>query len=99
MKTRVVERPSLEVTFRKGRAFAAYLHLPRAAGLARRKTARSSERAHGLIVDFTAEGEARGVEITAPSLVDVDELNAILRELHVEELEPKDLAPLRAARA
>jgi hypothetical protein len=96
MKQRVMERPYLEVTFRKGRAFAAYLHLPHATGA---KTARSSERPHGLVVDFTAEGDARGIEIIEPSLVDLDELNEILRELHAEELEPQDLAPLRAARA
>ena len=91
---RIMERPYLEVTFRKGRAFAAYLHLPRASGA---KTARSSERPHGLIVDFNAEGDPLGVEITAPSLVEIDELNQLLRELHAEPLTPKDLAPLRAA--
>jgi hypothetical protein len=96
MKARVMERPYLEVTFRKGKAFAAYLHLPRATGA---KTARSSERSHGLVVDYSADGDQRGIEITAPSLVDLDELNEILRELHVEELESQDLAPLRAARA
>jgi hypothetical protein len=91
-----MDRPDLEVTFRKGKAFAAYLYLGRGKA---RKVARSSERQHGLIVDFNAEGDPLGVEITAPSLVDLDELNEILCELHAEPLTATDLAPLRAARA
>jgi len=96
MRARFMERPYLEVTFRKGKAFAAYLYLVPAE---RVKAARSSERAHGLIVDFSAEGDPLGVEITAPSLVDLDELNELLHELHAEPLTPNDLAPLFAARA
>jgi Protein of unknown function (DUF2283) len=96
MKARFMERPDLEVTFRKGKAFAAYLYLARAKGM---KVARSSERQHGLIVDFNAEGDPLGVEITAPSLVELEELNELLRELHAEPLAPTDLAPLLAARA
>ncbi|HZL18653.1 MAG TPA: hypothetical protein VFG23_13000 [Polyangia bacterium] len=49
------------------------------------------------MVDFTADGEPFGVEITAPGLVDLDALNALLHDLHVHEVEPADLAPLRAA--
>jgi hypothetical protein len=95
-----MERPDLEVTFRKGKAFAAYLYLARdLAGTKGMKVARSSERQHGLIVDFNAEGDPLGVEITAPSLVELDELNELLRELHAEPLTPTDLAPLLAARA
>ncbi|HVU49915.1 MAG TPA: DUF2283 domain-containing protein [Polyangia bacterium] len=95
MKTRAM-RPDLEVTFRKGRAFAAYLYLAPAKGV---RVARSSERAHGLVVDYATDGEPLGIEIIAPSRVELEELNAILRELHAEELATKDLAPLIAARA
>ena len=67
-----MKRPYLEVTFRKGKALAAYLHLPRANGA---KAVRSDARPRGLVVDFTASGEPFGVEITAPALVDLDALN------------------------
>jgi hypothetical protein len=89
-----MKRPYLEVTFRKGEALAAYLHLPRANGA---KAARSDARPRGLVVDFTADGEPFGVEITAPALVDLDELNDLLHDLNVGEVDPADLAPLRAA--
>jgi hypothetical protein len=92
--TKIMKRPYLEVTFRKGKPLSAYLHLPRTSGA---KAARSSARPHGLVVDFTAEGEPMGVEITAPSVVDLDALNDVLRELHVQQVEPADLTPLRAA--
>jgi len=89
-----MKRPYLEVTFRKGKAFAAYLHLPRPSGA---KVARSDAREHGLVVDFTADGEPFGVEITAPALIELRTLNDLLHDLKVHEIEPADLAPLRAA--
>lgn len=89
-----MKRPCLEVTFRKGIPLAAYVHLPRAAGV---KAARSEERGQGLFVDFAASGEAIGIEITAPSLVDLATVNRLLHDLGLSELEREDLAPLRAA--
>jgi hypothetical protein len=89
-----MKRPYLDVTFRKGKPLAAYLHLPRANGA---KAARSEVRSHGLVVDFTADGDPFGVEITAPALVDLVDLNDLLHDLRVHELEAADLAPLRAA--
>lgn len=89
-----MKRPCLEVTFRKGKALAAYVHLPRPAG---EKAARSEEREPGLVVDFSAGGVAVGIEITAPSLVDLAAVNRLLHELGLSELEREDLAPLRAA--
>jgi hypothetical protein len=86
--------PYLEVTFRKGKPLAAYLHLPHATGA---KAVRSDARPQGLVVDFTADGEPFGVEITTPALVDLDALNDLLHDLHVHEVGPADLAPLRAA--
>jgi hypothetical protein len=89
-----MKRTYLEVTFRKGKALAAYLHLPHAIGA---KVARSDARDRGLVVDFAADGQPIGVEITAPSLVDLETLNGLLHELHVYEVDSADLAPLRAA--
>jgi hypothetical protein len=73
---------------------AAYLHSPHAMGA---KVARSAARERGLVVDFAADGQPLGVEITAPTLVDLETLNGLLHELHVHEIEVGDLAPLRPA--
>lgn len=48
-------------------------------------------------MDFAAGGEAIGIEITAPSLVDLAAVNRLLHDLGLSELEREDLAPLRAA--
>jgi hypothetical protein len=89
-----MKRRYLEVTFRKGKPLAAYLHLPRANGA---KAARSDAREPGLVVDFAADGEPFGVEITAPALVDLDTLNGLLHDLHVHKVDSADLSPLGAA--
>jgi hypothetical protein len=83
----------LEVTFRKGKPLAAYLYLPRPAGA---KAARTSDAGHGLRVDFDAQGTPIGVEITAPGLVTVADLNAVLAPLGVARVEPEEWAPLAA---
>jgi hypothetical protein len=55
---------SLQVTYRKGRTFAAYLHLSHPTG---EKSARTAASPDGLlIVDYAASGRPLGVEITAP---------------------------------
>jgi hypothetical protein len=83
----------LEVTFRKGKPLAAYLYLPRPAGA---KVARTSNAANGLRLDFDAEGTPIGVEITAPAIVTIAQLNAVLASLGISPLEPEELAPLAA---
>jgi hypothetical protein len=83
----------LEVTFRKGKPLAAYLYLPRPAGA---KAARTCDAGHGLRIDFDAQGGPIGVEITAPGLVSVAQLNAVLTPLGVARLEPEEWAPLAA---
>ena len=61
---------SLQVTYRKGRTFAAYLHLSHPTG---EKSARTVVSADGLlIVDYAASGRPFGVEITAPQAVPLD---------------------------
>ncbi len=65
----------LEVTFRKGRPLAAYLYLPRPNGT---RSARTSDAGRGLLIDYDAGDRPIGVEITAPSLVAVADLNAVL---------------------
>lgn len=83
----------LEVTFRNGKPIAAYLYLPRP----NRATAVSTRDAGaGLKIDFDAAGNAIGVEITAPSLVSVDSVNAALASCGAAAIHAGELLPLAA---
>lgn len=84
----------LEVTFRKGKALAAYLYLPREAGT---KSARTHEMAPGVLVDYDANNKAIGIEITAPTQVTPDQVNNVLSQIGFDSLTPGELAPLSAA--
>jgi hypothetical protein len=84
----------LEMTFRKGKPLAAYLHLPRAGGV---KSARTEEMAPGILTDFAANGEPIGLEITAPTQVTAEQINAVLTRLGLAPIAPEELAPLNAA--
>jgi hypothetical protein len=83
----------LEVTYREGRVVAAYLHLPRPAGV---KSARTEPLGKGLLVDFSGDGTAIGLEIAAPGAVTPEEINAVLAKVGVSALGPEELAPLAA---
>lgn len=89
-----MKRPYLEVTFRKGKAIAAYLYLPRPTGT---KAARTVEVRPHVLVDYAATGEPIGIELTAPATVDVLSMNEVLDEIGAPPLGSDDLAPLRAA--
>lgn len=82
----------LEVTFRKGRALAAYLYLSASDG----KSARTEKVDEGLVVDYGADGTPIGIEITAPGQVSAESLNRILEDLGEPPLTPEELAPLAA---
>jgi len=85
----------LEITYRKGKPVAAYLYLPRQPG-----DVSSSTEQHGLglVVDFTADGRAMSVEITAPSRITLADLNQTLKEINQPAATADDLAPLLAHR-
>jgi hypothetical protein len=84
----------LEVTFRKGRALAAYYYLPRRDG---DRSVRTDRVASYLVVDFAADGRPIGIEITAPSRLVLGELNQVLSSLGQSPVAREDLAPLAAA--
>jgi uncharacterized protein YuzE len=86
--------PYLEVTFRHGRPIAAYYYLPRGTD---QKSARTRRVESGLVIDFTVDGQAIGIEITAPAKVSVAALNAVLKELGHAPASEADLAPVLAA--
>ena len=83
----------LEVTFRNGKPLAAYLYLPREG---RVTVASTRDAGNGMKIDFDAAGAPVGVEITAPSLVSVARLNAVLEDLGAETIAAEELAPLAA---
>ena len=86
---------SLQITYRKGRPFAAYLYLSRATG---ERSARTEASGDGLlIVDFASDGRPIGIEITAPGAVTLDRINDLLRNLAQTPLPEADFDPLRAA--
>jgi hypothetical protein len=86
---------SLQVTYRKGRAFAAYLHLSHTTGEKSAKTVASPDGL--LIVDYGATGRPVGVEITSPQAVTLERLNQLLAELGEAPLAEQDYKPVRAA--
>jgi hypothetical protein len=86
--------PYLEVTYRRGRAIAAYLYLPRRG---RERSHRTTTPAPGLVVDYTRAGRPIGIEITSPARLSLSTLNRVLRDLGVPPVTRADLAPLRAA--
>jgi hypothetical protein len=86
---------SLQVTYRKGRAFAAYLHFSHPTG---EKSARTVASPDGLlVVDYATSGRPLGVEITAPQAVPLERLNQLLAELGELPLAERDYRPARAA--
>jgi hypothetical protein len=86
---------SLQVTYRKGRPFAAYVYLSRVTG---ERSARTEASADGLlIVDFATDGRPIGIEITAPGAVTLDRINDVLQHPAQPPLPEVEFDPLRAA--
>jgi hypothetical protein len=86
---------SLQVTYRKGKSFSAYLHLSHQTG---EKSAKTVPSADGLlVVDYAKDGKPIGVEITAPKAVPLERLNRLLADLGETPLNEHDCLPVRAA--
>lgn len=86
---------SLQVTYRKGRAFAAYLHLSHRTGEKSAKTVASPDGL--LVVDYAADGRPLGVEITTPHAVTLEQVNRLLANLGEAPLGEAEYSPVRAA--
>lgn len=81
----------LEITYRNGRAIAAYLYLPRRPD---DRSVRTARLGNGLVIDFAEDGRAIGIEITSPSATTLSDLNRALVESHQPELLPGEASPL-----
>ncbi len=84
----------LEITFRDGKAFAAYLYLRGAEGA---QSARTESAGAGLVVDYAGDGTPIGLEITAPGHVSFDAINSVLDRIGEPRLTAKESEPLVAA--
>ena len=84
----------LEVTFRRGSPFAAYIHLPQAR---RHKTFRTKRVEPGMVIDFARRGEPIGVENFPPRIITLTAINRVFRDLGLPPLKKADIAPLVAA--
>jgi uncharacterized protein YuzE len=85
---------SLQITYRKGRPFAAYIHLDRKPG---EKSARTEAISPDLLVDYGADGRALGIEVVTPVAVSLEDLYAVFDKLGIGRPSAAELAPLRAA--
>ena len=85
---------SLQITYRKGKPFAAYIYLSPRLGQA---SARTEEVSPDLLIDYAQDGTPLGIEVVSPGYVSVEEIQGVLDGLGLGRLEPAELAPLRAA--
>jgi uncharacterized protein YuzE len=83
----------LEITYRQGKPFAAYLYLDRRPN----DKANRTERHGDWLIDLTTDGRAIGIEFTRVGPVDLAELNRTLASIHQPTLLTADLIPLTAA--
>ena len=84
----------LEVTFRKGKPFAAYFYLPRNPG---EKSVGTKKAGAGILIDYDKSGRPIGIEIIDPAKINLHVINEILSKLNLNLAQQKDLAPLMAA--
>lgn len=85
----------LEVSFRNGRMFAAYLYLGRRFGEKSKRTVPVDD---GLmVIDYDADDVPLGIEITAPWAVTLQRLNAVLAQLGEPPLSEQESRSLQAA--
>ncbi|MBN1342989.1 MAG: DUF2283 domain-containing protein [Phycisphaerae bacterium] len=84
----------LEVTFRDGVPLAAYFYLPRNAD---DRSVRTEPCGEGLLIDYTSDGRAIGIEITSPASISLEALNRALAVADQQPARPEELGPLAAA--
>lgn len=85
---------SVQVTYRKGRPFAAYIYLARHAG---EESAKTEEITPDILVDYAADGRPIGIEIVTPEAVDSEDVYAVFDKLALGRPSAAELEPLPAA--
>jgi uncharacterized protein YuzE len=85
---------SIQITYRKGKPFAAYIYLPRAPGA---KSVRTEQITPELLIDYAVDGSPLGIEIVSPGYVTEEEILTAFDRLGIKRPSSAELAPLRAA--
>jgi uncharacterized protein YuzE len=85
---------SLQITYRKGKPFAAYIYLAQLPGT---KSTRTKQVGSELVIDYAADGSPLGIEVISPGFVTQEEINAAFDRLGLEPPPMEELVPLRAA--
>jgi len=89
-----VKTVSLQITYRKGKPFAAYIYLAHRHG---QKSVRTKAITEDLLIDYAQDGTPLGIEIVSPGMVSLDEIQRVFDSLGFDRLEPSELDPLKAA--
>ena len=85
---------SLQITYRKGKPFAAYIYLSRQKG---QKSVRTEAISEDLLIDYDLSETPLGIEIVSPGMVSMDEIQAVFDRLGLGRPSLMELAPLEAA--
>ena len=85
---------SLQITYRKGKPFAAYIYLAPRPG---QKSARTEAISQDLLIDYANDGTPLGIEIVSPGYVSLDEIQRVFDRLGLGRPELAELEPLKAA--
>ena len=85
---------SLQITYRKGKPFAAYIYL---ASKHRQKSVRTEQTTQDLLTDYAENGTPIGIEILSPGDVHVDEIQRVFELLGLDKPASAELEPLRPA--
>lgn len=91
---RIMSALSIQVTYRHGKPFAAYIYLAHAPGT---KSARTQQIGPELVIDYAADGSPIGIEVISPGFVSEEEINAAFEQIGLKPPPADELAPLRAA--
>ena len=86
-------RADLQITYRKGKPWAAYL----AIGTGRNRAVANSRESGPVVIDFDAEGHVIGFELHTITPAGVERLKQELISHHFLEVSDQDLQPLVAA--
>ncbi len=85
---------SLQITYRNGKPFAAYIYFHHAPGT---KSVRTEQINPELLVDYGPDGSPLGIEIVSPGHVTLAEINGVFDKLGLNRPAASELVPLRAA--
>ena len=85
---------SLQITYRKGKPFAAYIYLSHRRG---QNSVRTEAITEDLLIDYAQDGTPLGIEIVSPEIVSIEEIQSVFDRLGLSRPEPVELEPIKAA--